>query len=266
MKLLYQFEASNSFLHRLDPRTKLILVLCYLIITFLVSKPWLMALLAVGLIWALGKISPTEYFPLLLFFLPIMIAITLVQVFLVGGEPYVPLVVNDRVLWHFSLKGWHAGTTIAWRLAAMGIAFLMFSMTTDPFDWGLSLYNIGLPYKAAFLFAFAMRFFPLIQEEMVTIQSAFKARGADALSSWNLYRFVVGIAQVTFPLGLSALRRSQNIALAMELRGFNFPELTTTSRSVFRDVHMSARDYAVIVASIVAVVGVVLLKQKGLSL
>lgn len=213
-----------------------------------------MAVLAIALIWLLAGISPTEYYTILIFFLPIMIAITLVQVFLVGGEPYVPIVINGQPVWHFSLKGWQVGTTIAWRLAAMGTAFLMFSMTTDPFDWGLSLYNIGLPYKAAFLFAFAMRFFPLIQEELVTIQSAFTARGADSLRSWNPYRFTVGVAQVAFPLGLSALRRSQNIALSMELRGFSFPELTGRQRVIFRDVRMEPRDYAVMVASIVAVV------------
>lgn len=253
MKLLYQFEAADSFLHRLDPRTKLVFVLCYLIITFLVPWPWFMAVLAIALIWALGNISPREYYSILFFFLPIMIAITLVQVFLVGGEPYYPVTVNGETIWHFSLNGWHVGTTIAWRLAAMGTAFLMFSMTTDPFDWGLSLYNIGLPYKAAFLFAFAMRFFPLIQEELFTIQGAFTARGADSLRSWNPYRFSVGVAQVAFPLGLSAIRRSQNIALSMELRGFSFPELTGRQRVIFRDVHMEPRDYVVMAASIVAV-------------
>lgn len=257
MKLLYQFEAADSFLHHLDPRTKLIVIICYLIITFLVPSPWIMALLAVGLIWALGNISPREYYPILLFFLPIMVAIVLIQVFLVGGEPYYPIVINGRTIWNFSLNGWQQGTLIAWRLAAMGIIFLMFSMTTDPFDWGLSLYNIGLPYKAAFLFAFAMRFFPLIQEEMVTIQSAFTARGNDSLRSLNLYRFVTGAAHVAFPLGLSALRRSQNIALAMELRGFSFPELTGNDRMIFRDVRMEFRDYVVITLSMIAVVATI---------
>jgi energy-coupling factor transport system permease protein len=260
MKLLYQFEASDSFLHALDPRTKLVVVLCYLILTFLAPWPWAMALVAMALIWVFGKISPAEYYPILLFFLPIMIAITIVQVFFVGGEPYRTIGIGGTTVGQFSLKGWQEGTTIAWRLAAMGIAFLMFSMTTDPFDWGLSLHNMGLPYKAAFLFAFAMRFFPLLQEEMVTIQSAFKARGADALSSWNPYRFLVGVAQVVFPLGASALRRSQNIALAMELRGFSFPEITGTPRVISRQVRLRLVDWMVMVGATSTVIVTVALK------
>jgi energy-coupling factor transport system permease protein len=263
MRLLYQFEASDSFLHRLDPRTKLVIVICSLVLTFLAPWPWVMALAAMAVIWIFGRISPAEYYPILLFFLPIMIAITLVQVFLVGGEPYQPIVINGSPVWQFSLKGWQEGTTIAWRLAAMGIAFLMFSMTTDPFHWGLSLYNMGLPYKAAFLFAFAMRFFPLLQEEMATIQSAFQARGADALSSWHPYRFLVGVAQVVFPLGLSALRKSQNIALAMELRGFSFPEITGQPRVIYRDVRLRLVDWVVMAASLTAVIVGVGLKRAS---
>jgi energy-coupling factor transport system permease protein len=165
---------------------------------------------------------------------------------------------GGQTIWHFSLRGWQEGQNIAFRLAAMGIAFLMFSMTTDPFDWGLSMHNIGLPYKAAFLFGFALRFFPLLQEEMVTIQSAFKARGADALRSLNLVRFLTGVAQVVFPLGLGAMRKSQNIALAMELRGFSFPELTGANRVIFRDVRLRPWDWVVMALSVLATIAVVI--------
>lgn len=258
MKLLYQFEASESFLHRLDPRSKIVLIICFLILTFWLPYPWLMALLAIALIWVLGRISPLEYYPILLFFLPLMFAIIVVQVFFVGGDPYLPVVIGGQTIWHFSLHGWQEGQTIAFRLAAMGIAFLMFSMTTDPFDWGLSMHKLGLPYKAAFLFGFALRFFPLLQEEMVTIQSAFKARGADALNSLNLVRFLTGVAQVVFPLGLGAMRKSQNIALAMELRGFSFPELSGTNRVIFRDVHLRTWDWIVMAISIVIALAIVI--------
>ena len=259
VKLLYQFEAADSFLHRLDPRSKLVIIFCYLIITFLLPFPWLMALIAVILIWALGRISPLEYYPILLFFLPIMVAIVLMQIFFVGGEPYQPVVIGGETIWQFSVRGWEVGQLIAWRLAAMGIAFLMFSMTTDPFDWGLSMYNIGLPYKGAFLFAFAMRFFPLLQEEMATIQSAYKARGADSLSSFNLVTFIKGVAQVVFPLGLGAMRKSQNIALSMELRGFSFPELTGKQRVIFREVRLQSWDWVVMILAIAITVAIVIL-------
>jgi len=105
-----------------------------------------------------------------------------------------------------------------------------------------------------------VRFFPLLQEEMVTIQSAYRARGADSLRSFNLVTFVKGIAQVVFPLGLGAMRKSQNIALAMELRGFSFPELTGQPRVIFRDVRLRPWDWLVMALAIVMTVIIVMLK------
>lgn len=259
MKLLYQFEAADSFLHRLDPRTKILFIVCYLVVTFIVPHPWTMTLIIIVILWVLGRIPPSEYYPVLIFFLPIMIAITLIHVFLIGPEPKLEILPGVRA----SLPGWHTGSVIAFRLAAMGTAFLLFSMTTDPFDWGLSLYNLGLPYKAAFMFAFAFRFLPLIQEEMVTIQSAYRGRGSEALSSYNPVTFLIGVATSVFPLGLGALRKSQNIALAMELRGFSYPEETGSSRVIFRDVRMRPADWAVVALSLLLVVAAAWLDRTG---
>src|SRR5206468_12375821 len=61
MKLLYQFSAGDSFLHRLDPRTKLVFVVCFLISTFLLPHPWVMPLVIIAIIWILGRVSPLEY-------------------------------------------------------------------------------------------------------------------------------------------------------------------------------------------------------------
>lgn len=260
MKLLYQFEAADSFLHRLDPRTKLVFITCYLIVTFILPHPWVMSLVIILILWAFGRIAPTEYYPILLFFLPIMIAITVVHAFLVGPPPRVELVPGVS----FSPQGLQTGTVLAFRLAAMGIAFVMFSMTTDPFDWGLSLYNMGLPYKAAFLFAFAMRFFPLLQEEMVVIQSAYKGRGSEALSSYNPYTFLKGVAVSVFPLGLGALRKSHNIALAMELRGFSFPETTGVPRVIYRDVRLRGMDWVIMALSVALVPAAVAGQRLGM--
>src|SRR5437773_566637 len=180
MKLLYQFSAGDSFLHRLDPRTKLVFVVCFLISTFLLPHPWVMPLVIIAIIWILGRVSPLEYFVFILFLLPLMTAIVLIHL-LTDGPPYF----DARLLGviPISTPGWDAGLLVAFRLAAMGIAFIMFSMTTDPFDWGMAMYQSGLNYKVAFMFAFAMRFFPLLQEELVVIRNALSARGYRAIGS-----------------------------------------------------------------------------------
>jgi energy-coupling factor transport system permease protein len=256
VKFLYQFSAGHSFLHRLDPRAKLVLVFCFLIATFLLPHPWIMPLVIIALIWVLGRISPREYLVFLLFLLPIMVAVTLIHL-LTDGPPYF----GTRLLGLVPLSqpGWEAGLLVALRLAAMGIAFLMFSMTTDPFDWGMAMYQSGLNYKVAFMFAFAMRFFPLLQEELVVIRNALSARAYTAVGSRNPWVFLRGVAISIMPLGLGALRRSRDIALAMELRGFNYAETVGVRRTVFRDIRMRCRDWMVVAVSVLALLATIAL-------
>src|SRR5215216_838819 len=256
MKFLYQFSAGDSFVHRLDPRTKLVFLLCFLITTFLVPQPWVMPLAIIAIIWVFARIGPLEYWPFLLFLLPLMLAITLVHV-LSDGPPFFDVQLFGVV--PLSQVGLEAGLLVAFRLAAMGIAFIMFSMTTDPFDWGMAMYRSGLSYKVAFMFAFAMRFFPLLQEELVVIRNALTARAYHAIGSRKPVTFLIGVAVSIMPLGLGALRRSQDIALAMELRGFNYAETHGIRRTVFRDIRLRAADYGVMIGSVLGLVAAVVL-------
>src|SRR2546422_10832122 len=150
MKPLSQFSAGDSFLHRLDPRTKLVFVVCFLISTFLLPRPWVMPLVIITIIWIFGRVSPLEYRVFILFLLPLMTAIVLIHL-LTDGPPYF----DTRLLGvvPISRPGWDAGLLVAFRLAAMGIAFIMFSITTDPFVWGMAIYKSGRTYKVVLLFA-----------------------------------------------------------------------------------------------------------------
>src|SRR3989442_8422585 len=69
--------------------------------------------------------------------------------------------------------------------------------------------------------------------------------------------FLRGVAISIMPLGLGALRRSRDIALAMELRGFNYAETVGARRTVFRDIRMRPRDYAVVAVSLLGLVAAV---------
>ena len=246
MRPLYQFSGQDSFLHRLDPRTKLIFVICYLIISFLVPMPWVLFFLLIAAIWFLAGISPLEYYPFLLLMLPIMVAITLVHVFLIEGPPYLWSAALGPVNISASSAGLQVGLDLGFRLGTMGLAFTLFAMTTEPFQWGMSMYRWGLPYKIAFMFAFALRLYPLIQEEFIVIQRALKARGSNALSSFNPFIFFPGVVTTAVPLGLGAIRRSQDIAMAMELRGLNLPDESGKPRVLFRDVRLRPLDVVII--------------------
>jgi energy-coupling factor transport system permease protein len=224
--------------------------------------PGILAIGIVLLIWVAAEIKPTEYLTIILFLLPIMFMITLIQL-LSGPAPRYPLVVGGVPLFSISVPGAITGLKVALRLGAMAIAFVGFSMTTDPFHWGMSLHRIGLPYKVAYMFGFAMRFFPLLQEEMATVGDALKARASDTVGTHNPVKALKGVGQMVVPLGLSALSRSQTIALAMELRGYSLPEQLGIRRTMYRVVAFSWRDVVVWLFSLAMLAGVFLILRSG---
>jgi len=91
------------------------------------------------------------------------------------------------------------------------------------------------------MIAFALRFFPLLHEEMSIIRDALKARG---------YQGIGTVALTALPLGLGALRRSQKIALAMEMLGFSYAEDMAIQRTILKDIRLRRLDYIVIAVAI----------------
>jgi energy-coupling factor transport system permease protein len=180
---------------------------------------------------------------------PIIIGIIIVHTFFVGPPPYLFEFFIGPIPIHFSLPGLESGTTLAFRLATMGLAFTIFSMTTEPFVLGMALYKWGLNYKVAFMFAFALRFFPLFQEEFIVVQNALKARGSDELANMSPlrpYAFFHGMAIATVPMALGAVRRSQDIALSMEMRGLNLPDEEGIQRTLYRHIEFRPVDLVLI--------------------
>ncbi len=260
MRPLYSFSAGDSPLHHLDARTKLIMVLTYLVLALLLPQPWILFVLLIVLTWIFARISPAQYFPFLLLMAPIIIAIILVHTFFVGAPPYAFEFYLGILPIHLSLPGLDTGATLAFRLGTMGLAFTIFSMTTEPFVLGMALYKWGLNYKIAFMFAFALRFFPLFQEEFIVVQNALKARGSDELANLSPlrpYAFFHGMAIATVPMALGAVRRSQDIALSMEMRGLNLPEEEGIKRTLYRQIEFRTVDKVLIAlcALILVVVG-----------
>lgn len=260
MRPLYSFSAGNSPLHRLDARTKLIMVLTYLVLALILPQPWILFVILIILTWIFAQISPLQYYPFLLLMAPIIIAIMLVHSFLVGGTPYLFEINLGFIPIHLSRPGLENGATLAFRLGAMGLAFTIFSMTTEPFVLGMSLYKWGLNYKVAFMFAFALRFFPLFQEEFIVIQNALKARASDELaniSPLRPYGFFHGMAIATVPMALGAVRRSQDIALSMEMRGLNLAEEEGVQRTLYRHIAFRTVDKGLIALCVVVLVAAV---------
>lgn len=220
---LGQFFPGNSFIHRLDPRSKILMVIAYIAGIFLVDTLWGYIILGAFLIiCVLNSKVPAKF--MLRGLKPIMFFIVLTGLFNLF------LTNSGRIIWQWSfLKitdiGLKNAVFMVLRLffLIMGTSLLTFTtspiMLTDGIERLLSPFGkIGLPYhEIAMMMSIALRFIPTLVEETDKIIKAQSARGAD-FESGNIIRRVKAMVPILIPLFISAFRRADELATAMECR------------------------------------------------
>jgi energy-coupling factor transport system permease protein len=244
MKSLFLFAGGTSPLHRMDPRTKVLIVVAVLTMIFTVGDPvysLLVAIGVVGVLWVFGRIPPWEYGELLLLFTPLIVVFTLIQ-----SVSYHPIGAHELFRIgpvSMTLEGARFGLSVSTRLVTMGLTFAMFAMTTNPMDIALAVTKLGIPYRYSYLTSFALRFLPLVQDEMNTLRGAIAARAHPYVESRNPWKRVAVVVYALPPLAIASLRRSIDIALAMELRGYR----AETTRTYLRALRLKAVDAVALV-------------------
>jgi energy-coupling factor transport system permease protein len=243
MKSLFLYSSGDSFLHRADPRTKFaaIIIVLYFVLTTLVV-PYMAAVLALVILvlWLLGRIPPREYASVLLTFVPLIVVVTVMQALVrpAAGDAYLAEVGGLR----FSREGVTVGLAIGMRLTAMALTFAAFAMTTNPNDIALALTKLRIHYRYSYLTSFALRFLPLVQDEAQTLLMAMSVRGSPDPAATNPFQRARAVTNMLLPLIVGSLRRSVDIALAMELRGYR----DDRPRTYVRRIEMKWEDYCLI--------------------
>ena len=245
---LGQYFPGTSVLHRLDPRMKIILTVFYItavflaknIFSFVLVTAYTLALIAVSRIPM--KIILKGMKPLLL-----IIAFTaIINVFWTKG---------DTLLWEFSfikiyLEGVMFAVLMIVRISAllMGTSVIL-TYTTSPIALTDGLERLLAPLKKikvpvhefSMMMTIALRFIPTLIEETDKIMSAQKARGAD-FSSGSLVQRAKALIPVLIPLFVSAFRRADELAVAMECRCYRGGD----GRTRMTVTHLGARDYTML--------------------
>lgn len=237
----------------MDPRAKFVAMLAVLAYVLLFNDPRFMigALVVVmGSLWVFGRISPLEYWTALLLFTPLLIGVTVIQA-LTNHPPDATFLATLGPL-EISAEGLLVGLSIGIRLTTMGVTFMTFAMTTAPSKVGLALYKSGLSFRYAYLATFGLRFLPLMQEDLTTLQNARSARGDPSVGSKNPLLRLASLPRSFFPLAANSLRQSGETAKALELRGYG----TSDGRTTVNDIRMTASDYAAVVAAVTVVFAV----------
>jgi energy-coupling factor transport system permease protein len=122
--------------------------------------------------------------------------------------------------WSLNLE---AAVTAALKLLALTSTFFIFFITTEPADLGNSLVKLGLPYIAAFIMSTALQFVPVISRKAANILDAQRARGIPLEPGWSALRQYPAFLG---PLLIQAFRLAEELAEAMETRGFGRPHRT----------------------------------------
>ena len=259
---LGQYFPGDTIVHRLDARTKLILVVLYIVALFQ-SNGWvsyIAVLLATAACMALSQIKPATIFKGLKPMLFIIALTAALNMFYTQGTPIIPG-------WIITWEGIARSVKMILRIVLLITGTFLLTYTTSPIALtdGLELLlnplkKIKVPvHEMTMMMSMALRFIPTLIEETDKIMSAQKARGAD-FETGSLIQRAKALLPVLVPLFVSAFRRADELAIAMESRCYHGGE----GRTRMKHLQMQGIDWAALIVGAAFLAGIIVLKKFGL--
>lgn len=240
---LGQYYQTESVIHRMDPRVKLGGTLLYIISLFLFKNflGYIVAALFLAIVIKLSKV-PFKFMVKGMKAIVFLLLITVVfNLFLTPGTPLVSI-------WKLTItmEGLKLAITMAIRLTLLIIGSSVMTLTTTPNNLTDGMEKMLNPLKVfkvpvhevAMMMSIALRFIPILLEETDKIMKAQLARGAD-FESGNLIRRAKALVPILVPLFISAFRRANDLAMAMEARCYRGGE----GRTKMKPLSYKNRDY-----------------------
>ena len=259
---LGQYFPGNTPVHRLDPRTKILLLLLFIVAIFSTGG-WVgygLMVLAAAASMAVSHISPRNLFKGLKPMLFIIILTAALNLFYTEGTPVLPG-------WPVTWEGAARSAQMILRIVLLIACTFLLTYTTSPMALtdGMErllspLKKIGLPvHEITMMMSMALRFIPTLIEETDKIMSAQKARGAD-FENGSLIRRARALLPILVPLFVSSFRRADELAVAMESRCYH----GGGGRTRMKQLRFAARDLWAMVLGAALLTAVILLKRFGL--
>lgn len=252
-----QYYPTDSSIHRLDPRIKIMITFLYMITLFIVKDfvDYAYIVIFLGACIVLSKV-PFKYMikglkPLLL----IIIFTFGINIFMTGGE-----VIYKLGPLSITKEGAYQAVFMATRLILLIVGTSLLTLATSPIqltDGIEKLLNpfkkIGVPaHELAMMMTIALRFIPTLLEETDKIMKAQMARGAD-FESGNILNRAKSLVPLLVPLFISAFRRADELAMAMEARCYRGGQ----NRTRMKELSLQGIDYVALVVTIVMMVVII---------
>ena len=261
---LGQYFPGNTVAHRLDPRTKILLVTLYIIALFS-AKGLLGYMVMAATLAVCVKISKVGFKSLVRGLKPLVVIIAftgILNIFFTPAESYL----LEWGILRISEKGIQNALFMVVRIMLLVMGTFLMTYTTSPIRLTDGLESLLGPLKRlrvpvhelAMMMAIALRFIPTLIEETDKIMSAQKARGAD-FETGNIFRRAKALVPILVPLFISAFRRADELATAMECRCYHGGE----GRTALRVLRYKAADWLVLAAFLALTAGIIVLKKLG---
>lgn len=258
---LGQYFPGTSFIHKLDPRTKILSTLIYIIAVFFAESALSYGILA-GFALLVILASRLPILMVLKSVKPIIIIVLFTLVIHMFTHP------GEHVLWSWKFlvitqEGLETGVKMSSRLLLLMIFSSILTYTTSPIVLTDGIERLLRPFKCigvpahelAMMMTIALRFIPTLLEETDRIMKAQTSRGAD-FTSGNVFENIKNMLPILVPLFISAFRRADELAVAMEARCYRGGE----GRTRMRELSYSSRDMIAYALVILLFVGLAFLK------
>src|SRR4030042_3862548 len=254
---IFRYLDKDTWVHRLDPRTKMVGVLIIFSICLFFNHPLYVACISLGITLVAISAKALPNFWRLRFILILLILFSTVMwpFFVKGPTPlwsWGSLQVSQESLLY--------GIAMGLRLATFVGTGLVFLSTTRNEELTNGLLRMGCPYPIAFALSTALRLVPTFAGAGATIIQAQVSRGLD-LESGNIFSRVGKFIPQAVPLFIYAIRHTNLLAMALESKGFS-PE---SKRTMYYEPQMHKRDYAALVF-LLAIFGIFIYLRLGLGL
>jgi energy-coupling factor transport system permease protein len=241
----------DTFVHRLDPRTKMFLLLGAFALPFVFLNP-LYVLAVLALVLFFGYLARCLANLRRIWFILFMIVIVTPILWAVVGSGRTPLflfVEREALLY---------GLTAAQRIVITVFAGMIFLSTTRNEEVAIGLVRLGIPYRFAFAVSTALRLVPTIVATGLTIGQAQRSRGLD-LESGNIIRRIRKHLPLLVPVFVTTVRSTNVFSMALESKGFG----ARPRRTYFLHTAMGRNDALVILVFLAILAGCIALRVAG---
>jgi energy-coupling factor transport system permease protein len=244
----YLYEPKDSIIHRLDPRTKILMLLSIFGIALVPSTvPHALGVLAVVTIYVTVARSWSAIARIRTF----LLIITIFSIVVWGVIPR-----GEEILWLFIRRESVAfGVLTAIKIDSILMCGIAFLATTRNEEITIGLVKLGVPYVACFAFSTALRLVPTFASTGATVVEAQRSRGLE-LDTGSLWSRMKAYIPLMAPIFLVSIRNANLMAMALEARGFG----SGKKRTFYLQLHMRSHDWITLIITGILLAGSIYLR------